>query len=693
MGSALGFPTVLGFSGSWLSGVPGRPGEPGWSVPPGYGGHDAAAVLVRGGKIVAAIEEERLSRAKHTNRLPAHALKACLEIGGVPLEAVDRIAYFASEGWLEKVALTARGSIHGYPTVRAFIAARLEKELGWAVDPARLAFVGHHRAHAVSAYVLAPFADALVVTLDGVGELLSGSVSIGRGSTLTTLTTFSQPQSLGLMYVRTISYLGYRLFDEYKVMGLAPYGRASRYRHIFETAVALQPDGAWTVDSPTLSAMLGALIPVPRRHDEPFNEIHRDVAASLQEAVERAVFHVLRHYQEVTGLRRLCLAGGVAHNSTLVGKIVRSDLFDNVFVQPAAHDSGCALGAALEVHRDLAPEIRPEPLTHVYLGRDIGDTDRVREDLEHWEGFVHRRRSRDIVSEAAALIADGGVIGWVQGRSEFGPRALGNRSILADPRPASQRDVVNSAVKMRESYRPFAPAVIEEAVSAFFDVPPNSCAPFMTLTAYVREDKRAQLAAVTHVDGTARVQTVSQKTNPRFWALIDAFGRRTGVPVLLNTSFNHSVEPIVDSVHDAVTCLLTTGLTHLIVDDFIVTKAAEPGDLSLLVPLLPQHVRVAASRQMLSRGGIGSFFWCEHTVDGPTVALSEGAHALLSRIDGRRSIVELLGELQVGDEAAVVRECEALWHRRLIQLLPPRVLARAGQGDDRSTRALSPIAS
>jgi carbamoyltransferase len=682
MGSEFGVPTVIGFNGSLTSSLPERPGERpwGWAVEQ-MTSHDAAAVLVRGGKIVAAVEEERLSRVKHTNRLPVHAIQACLEIAGVPIEAVDRIAYYTSESYLEDMVLVKHRSLQGHPTPRAFIAATLERELHSPIDPDRMAFVGHHRAHAVSAYVVAPFTDALVVTLDGVGEGLSGSISTGCDRTLTTLATIPQKHSLGLLYFETIHYLGYGPFDEYKVMGLAPYGRSSRYRHTFESVYALGPNGAFTLDLAKLHVVLRELFPTPRKHHEPLEDIHRDVAASLQEAVENAVFHMLRHYQGSTGLRRLCLAGGVAHNSTLVGKIVRSSLFDNVFVQPAAHDSGCALGAALAVHQELAPESRIEPLSHVFLGKDMGDAGRVREALEHWEGFVERRRSVDLVGEAAALLEEGGVIGWVQGRSEFGPRALGNRSILADPRAASQRDVVNGAVKMRESYRPFAPAVIEEAVSEFFELAPNECAPFMTLTAYVREDKRAQLGAVTHVDGTARVQTVSRQINPRFWALLDAFGRRTGVPVLLNTSFNHSVEPIVDSVHDAVTCLLTTGLTALVVDDYIVTKPVAPAALSALVPVLPEHVRIAASRQMLSREQLGSVFWCEDVVVGTIVPISEGAYALLSRADARRSIVELMQEQQAGDEDAVVRECEALWHRRLIKLLPCGVSSRLAQGE------------
>ncbi len=695
MASDVSVPTVLGFCGSMGSGRPERPGERRWGAPPGPGTcHDAAAVLIRGGRILAAIEEERLSRVKHTNRLPAHALKACLDIGGVPLDAVDRIAYYTSERRLDRA--TVRRVVNApdvtpFWTARAHIAAALERELGEAVDPDRLAFVDHHRAHALSTYIVGPFPEALVVTLDGEGDKLAGSVSIGRDGALTLLTAIPAKRSLGLLYAETITYLGYGLFDEYKIMGLAPYGRADRYRHIFEAICVLEPEGMWSINFEKLDVLLLDAMPTPRRQHEPLEEIHRDLAASLQETVERAAFHLLRHYQQKTGLRHLCLAGGVAHNSTLVGKIVRSDLFDDVFVQPAAHDSGCALGAAVAVHQELAPGTRIEPLSHVFLGRGIGDTDRVRDDLEAWEGFADVRRSHDIANDAAALLADGGVIGWVQGRSEFGPRALGNRSILADPRPAAQRDVVNRAVKMRESYRPFAPAVTEEAASTFFDLPLNHCAPYMTLTAYVREDKRAQLGAVTHVDGTARVQTVSRQTNRRFWDLIDAFGRRTGVPVLLNTSFNHSVEPIVDSVHDAVTCLLTTGLTHLVVDDYIVTKPAERGPLSALVPVPSEYVRIATSRQMLSPGVLGSVFWCEHTCGGPAVAISEGAHAVLSRADARRSLLELMREAQIADEEAVLRECEALWHRRLILFLPRRVAGRRATGgvDPDVTRVLS----
>jgi carbamoyltransferase len=675
-------PTVLGFCGSLSSPRFGRPDDGRWGDPPRHGGqHDAAAVLLRGGKIIAAIEEERLSRAKHTNRLPAHAIMACLEIGGLPLEAVDRIAYYGSER--QRDVSTARRTLNVQEapllwTARALVAATLQRDLDIAVDPGRLAFVGHHRAHALSAYGVGPFDDALVVTLDGVGDGLAGSISVGRDGELTTLATSPSQESLGLLYSDAIMHLGYGLFDEYKVMGLAPYGNPERYREVFESVCVLEPEGRWTVNLGQLHRGLFAAMPRPRRRDEPIMQLHRDLAASLQETVERAAFHLLRHYQSLTGERYLCLAGGVAHNSTLVGKIVRSGLFENVFVQPASHDAGCALGAAIAAHQDLAPRTRLERLTHVFLGRPIADSDLVGAELGHWLGFVDARRSNAVAEETAALIAEGGVIGWVQGRSEFGPRALGNRSILADPRPVSNRDVVNHAVKMRESYRPFAPAVLEEAARTFFDLPANHCAPFMTLTAYVHQDKRALLGAVTHVDGTARVQTVSRESNERFWTLLDAFGRRTGVPVLLNTSFNHSVEPIVDSVHDAVTCLLTTGLTHLVVGDHIVTKAEHRLSIAELVPTLLEHVRIGSARQISIGEGIGSVFWCEHAAGGRTVALSADAYAVLSRLDGRQSLADLMRTAQVTDPAAVLTECDALWHRRLLLFLPRPVAARFG---------------
>jgi carbamoyltransferase len=661
--------------------------------------HDSAAVLVRDGVVLAAVEEERLNRLKHTNKIAVNAIRACLDEAGLTIADIDRIAYYAREDIYDHTVirhLLKHPSVRMPWSGRAYLAEVLSEDLGQPIDPARLMFVEHHLAHASSAYAVGPFEDALVVTLDGKGDGLSGSVWAGRGGELTRLLDIPIPDSLGVFYVGPTTFLAYRMFDEYKVMGLAAYGDPSRYRHVFEAWCTLEPNGRFIIHPEQKLHAFNAL-PSPRRAGDPMTPAWQDFAAAAQEAVERAAMHLFAHYRRETGLRHLCLAGGVMHNSTLVGKVASSGLFDGVFVQPAASDAGCALGAALVAHRAEAPEIRIAPMTHAYLGPGIGDRDAVRAQVEPWRDLVHLRRSDDVAGEVATLIADGAVIGWLQGRSEFGPRALGNRSILADPRPAANKDRINELVKHREPYRPFAPAVLEEEADRYFEMPPGTCADYMTLTVRVRPEARARLGAVTHVDGSARVQTVSRATNPRFWALIAAFGKLTGLPVLLNTSFNHSVEPIVQSIDDAMTCYLTTNLTHLVIDDYIATRRDAIGErLWTLVPTMPEYVRVTHSRQYRARGANGAnganstnaaaradgangpscafedVYRCEHVVTHRSTRLvGDATCRLLQHIDGRRTLGEIADDLRLtADRAAITGDIETLWGQRLIRLLP-----------------------
>jgi carbamoyltransferase len=676
--SHAGATQVLGLSGGSSPARPLSDALRDTRVPAGYDAfHDAAAVLVRGADIAAAVEEERLNRLKHTNRLPARAIRACVAMTGTTLDAIDRFAWYGTEPAMDRAIA---GYMLKHPriatprwTARTYLADALSQDLGEEIDPARLTFVEHHRAHAVSAYLLGPFEEALVVTLDGQGDGLSGTVWAGQNGELTRLSSIPERDSLGMLYLRTIAHLGYGLFDEYKVMGLAPYGNPRRFREVFERVCVLQPQGRFEMQWSQLSE-LKTILPLPRRAGEPFTEIHRDLAASLQEAVERAARHLIEHYQRETGLRALCLAGGVAHNSTMVGRLARSGLFDGVFAQPASHDAGCALGAALAVQRELAPATRFAPISDVYWGTPIPTGAALYADLEAWDALVELQPLADVARDVARLLADGGVIGWVQGRSEFGPRALGNRSILADPRPAENRNRINDLVKQREAYRPFAPAVLEEHAAEVFDMPPGTPGGFMTFTVPVRSQWQAQLGAVTHVDGTARVQTVSRTSNPPFWHLIDAFRDRTGTPVLLNTSFNHSVEPIVDSVEDAVACFLTTGLTHLVIGDCLITRRAltEPR-LRELVPIIPDHVRVTHAREVGADGRVHDVYRCEQTVtQSRTRLLTREAHRVLVRADGELPLGSLLAlaELDPASAAAALAEIEELWSHRLLRLRP-----------------------
>ncbi|HEX8147996.1 MAG TPA: carbamoyltransferase C-terminal domain-containing protein [Pyrinomonadaceae bacterium] len=640
--------------------------------------HDAASVLLEDGEVVFAIEEERLNRIKHTNKMPAQALRACLKSRGIELRDVDLIAYYSGE---EHVDRWARQTFLKDPHAPELFGAAsyfqhlLRRGLGAEVEPHKFRFVSHHHAHAMSAFAMSGFDRSLVATFDGMGDGASGMVMQGEGTKIEPVAEHAVSKSLGFFYVKVIAFLGYKLFDEYKVMGLAPYGNPETYRSLFRQFYTLLPGGDYELHQ----ERLGALFEVgrPRRKAEPFTQVHKDLAASLQETLEEIAFHVLRRYREQTGHKNLCVAGGVAHNCTLNGKILRSGLFENVFVQPASHDAGAALGAAFCAYFQQEPRApKPAALRHVYWGTGVGEAEPVAEELSRWRDFITFARVDDVAGRTAALLADGAVVGWVQGRSEFGPRALGNRSILADPRPAENKARINEMVKKREGYRPFAPSVLEEEVGRFFEVPADDPRlPFMVFVVAVKEEKRALLGAVTHVDGTARIQTVSRETNPKYWELIHAFMQLTGVPVLLNTSFNNNAEPIVNSVEDAVVCFLTTGLNYLVVGDHLVEKkeAAWRDHLSLK-PSLPPHISLHHVRRAEPDGRrveeltLGNSY--DHAFKRP---LPAGLFRLLSLADGRQTAGRLLEEAGLSGEREareVVRGLNELWSSRLISLRP-----------------------
>ena len=631
--------------------------------------HDATAVLLRGHEIVAGIEEERLSRVKHASSTPAAAMRFCLAQAGIRAADLDYVAVSTSEQHLRSLALRALDPTLD-PAHRALEA--LESALGHRFRPEQLRFVPHHLAHAESAWAVSGFDRGLVVTADGVGEETSGLLLEGRGRTLEVLREIDEPSSLGHLYLEVTRYLGYRLFDEYKVMGLAPYGDPARHRRIFEESYTLLPEGAYRVDRDRLVAGLYRVCP-PRQRGQRFMPDHEHLAASLQEALERIALHMLAGAEERTGQRSLCFAGGVALNCTLNGRIANSGLFDRIFVQPAAHDGGLALGAALRVVAELDPEgPAPKRLRHVYLGSDVGGDEAVGALLEAWGDLVEFERVPDIAAHAAAHLARGAVIGWAQGRSELGPRALGHRSILADPRPAENKRLINAMIKRREAYRPFAPAVLEEHAAELFELPPAEVnLAFMSFALPVRPEHRERLGAVTHVDGSARVQTVSKVESPRFWRLIDAFRELTGVPVLLNTSFNNDVEPIVDSAEDALVTFLTTELHFLAVGDWWVQKRpTDPAAYLGLVPSLARHARALEVVSPAPGGGQAVTHAISHhthnTFEHQQVPISPGLYALLRGADGKRSIGELL---EPGD-AELLGELLGLWSRRLVILRP-----------------------
>jgi carbamoyltransferase len=642
---------------------------------PAYKGfsHDAAAALIADGKIVAAIEEERLNRIKHTNKAPVSAVRFCLNSHGVTLDDVDKIAFYGTENHFNYAYKEMQLGDPSFDPVslRERLHRIIEQEFGHAVDDRKFVFLHHHMAHATSAYALSGFDQSLILTIDGQGDGVAGMVLDARGAKLTRIHSLPISKSLGWFYGAVIRFIGYGEFEEYKVMGLAPYGDPAKYRSMFKSFYTLLPNGEYRLHEERLGWLFE--IAPPRRKREPITQAHKDMAAALQEALEEIVLHLLAHYREKTGHTNLCLAGGVAHNCSMNGRILYSGLFSDVFVSPAAHDAGCAIGAALHVYHQSNPSARPARLEHVYLGTDTAADDAIARTLSDWEGLIEYEPVEEVAGHAARLLTDGAIIGWVQGRSEFGPRALGNRSILADPRPAENKDIINAMVKKREAYRPFAPSVLEEHVHDFFDLPPGAQQlPYMTFVVKVREAKRQLLGAITHVDGTARVQTVSRATNPRFWGLIDEFGRLTGVPMLLNTSFNNNVEPIVDSVEDAIACFLTTKLHYLVVGNYVVRRKDGGDDAYAdLVPTLPAYARMYQTKQYVSPSEMGMLHEIGNSYDNQyKTAVSAEVFGLLLGADGRASLGDLMKRngLENGKRSATINEICELWARRMVKL-------------------------
>jgi len=654
--------------------------------PNNFSCHDSAAVILRDGEILAGIEEERLSRIKHSNCFPIDAIRYCLERANCSLSDIDIIATNKAAIYAEleaKSAFLEDSSSTMRPDAKSHFALAFRRAFGIDVSD-KIHFCDHHFAHAWSAFGLSGFDHSLILTLDGDGDNSSGMVLLGEGRRLRKLQEFKISQSLGRLYQNLIMFVGYGRFDEYKVMGLAPYGDPKVFRSMFEKCYSLLPNGDYNV-APLASWLTdlddAGLISQARRKGSPFLQIHKDFAAALQEMLERIVLHVLRYHQKQTREKYLCLAGGVGHNCTMNGAILYSGSFDEIFVQPAADDSGGALGAAISAWHEAGPSAKPEKLSHVYWGTSVGTDLTIAKALNNWSAFLSWTLEESIAAKTARLLADGAVVGWVQGRSEFGPRALGNRSILADPRPVENKLRINEMVKKREQYRPFAPSVLEEKIADFFKVTPRQAEfPFMIFVLQVHEEVRRLLGAITHVDGTARVQSVSRKTNPLYWDLIKEFEKITGIPILLNTSFNNDSEPIVESVDDAVGCFLTTGLDYLVAGNYLVTKRALPDIRKAALTLIPQ---LPDSRKLVNRTKACSqsrttelSYAIESTKSShfgtPAFEISSDMFKILQGARGGDDFKTLIEQNHVGDDRIdeMASELMELWSRRLVRVRP-----------------------
>jgi 7-O-carbamoyltransferase len=648
--------------------------------------HDAAASLVRDGELVAAVEEERLNRIKKTTKFPLNAIRQCLDLAGARPEDVDAVGYYFPEqhidNWLNLLYI-------GNPRIplrysRALIEQRLKEGLGWDVPAEKLVYVPHHEAHALSSYLHSGMDSALVLVLDGAGETNSGTVYLAEGTRLEKLAEYPISKSLGYLYLEATCLLGYGFGDEYKVMGLAPSGNPETYRDTFQKLYTLLDDGEYEMHFGSMVlSQVGPLFFAegfrPRRKNEQFTQQHRDFAAGLQEATERIALHVLEHWAKATGQSCLCFGGGVAHNSSLNGRILKSGLFDEVFVHPASHDAGAGEGAAYAAAARLGASLRPKKrLMSASLGPALGTAEEIAARLAEWAPMVDVERKEDAVETAAALLAAGEVLGWAHGRSEFGPRALGHRSIIADARPAENQTRINAMVKKRESFRPFAPVTTVEDANDYFDLSgAKGNHEFMSFVVPVLPERRAELGAVTHVDGTARIQTVSEESGERFHRLVRRFGELTGTPVLLNTSFNNNAEPVVQSLDDVLTSFLTTGLDGLVVEDYVVRAKASP-DLGALVPKFRPVTRLVERR---SGGADTSSGAVDHEISldydgGPTAKVSQELYELLSGVDGVTTLGSLAKPLG-GLSQKLAAEVFALWQERFIVLNPGPGPARA----------------
>ena len=547
--------------------------------------HDSSACIVRDGELLFAIAEERISRVKHDAGFPRLAIQACLEYSRVRADQLDEVCFgwpTAGPGFRHDLKCLAMG---GLPlTYLNLLTSTLHFLSMWHQDggakkfrqqfgnvKARMRFVDHHLAHAISAYAYSGISDAAVVVMDGRGAWEATSIWHGRRGRLEHVLTIPFPDSIGFFYSEFTAYLGFqRNSDEWKVMGLAPYGRRGvdlRPFIDFETApYRVHPKLLFSSGAAQFSEIAVRLGP-PRAAESEIEERHKNIAYAVQEACETAMMNVVRMAVEKTRSRNLCLAGGVALNSKGNGKILASGLVEEMFVQPAASDDGAALGAALAPYLDNGGRLPKMHMRHAYLGPSFGD-DAIEATLKTYK--LRSTRLGDPAKTAAELLAQGKILGWFQGRMEFGPRALGSRSILADPRDPEMNSKVNNAVKFREWWRPFAPSLKKEVAGDFLESATDS--PFMILTAQVRPEKRQSIPSVTHVDGSARPQTVEKEINPLFWRLIDEFGKRAGVPVVMNTSFNLRGEAIVHTPTDALRTFFSSGMDALVIGSFLVEK-------------------------------------------------------------------------------------------------------------------------
>jgi len=564
---------------------------------------DSSAAIFVDGRLIAAIEEERFKRVKHWAGFPSQAMLFCIKEAGIRFEDVN---YFAigrdpKAKFLKKLLYLSKNPAGSISVVKNRLenskkVSSLEHELahisGMPVEKFKnkIRQVEHHRSHIASAFFASPFEEAACVSIDGSGDFTTTMTAIGKGNDLTILDSVDFPHSLGIFYTAFTQLLGFPHYgDEYKIMGMAPYGKPL-YVDKLEEVIHLTNDGLFKLDlkyfrkgtegvisygddhipvvQPMYSEQMVSRFGPPRKKENPLTDYHKDLAASVQRMTENTIFHIMESLQKKTGIKNICLAGGVAQNSVANGKIKRKTSFEKIYIPSAGHDAGISIGAALYVQHQILKNERTASIRTAYTGSHYSN--------EEIKGFLSSRNIKyDELSDAALFdritdcLIDGGVAGWFTGRAEFGPRALGGRSIIADPRRSDAKEILNSKIKRRESFRPFAPSILKEYVNDYFEQ--NDDVPFMEKVFPIKESKRKAIPAVTHVDGSGRLQTVDKNISPRYYGLIETFRNKTGVPILLNTSFNEN-EPIVNTPEEALNCFLRTNMDMLILENILITR-------------------------------------------------------------------------------------------------------------------------
>ncbi len=561
--------------------------------------HDAAAVLISDGRLVAAAEEERFSRRKHDSGFPENAIRYCLEAGGIEPKDLDAVAFY--EKPLVKFDRILQMSLATWPRgIRTFVRA-MPVWIGSRLNPGKrlldalpgfekeIFHVPHHLSHAASAFLVSPFEKAAILVADGVGEWATTSVGHGEGSAVTLEKEIRFPHSLGLLYSAITAYLGFRVNDaEWKVMGLAPYGKPV-YLEQLRTLVHVDPDGSFQLNMKYFdhhwshkriaNEKLARLLGRPQRKtEEPLTEFHNDVARSVQALIEEILLAIGRHLRSLHDTENLCLAGGVALNSVANRRLLKEAGFRNIFIQPAAGDAGGALGCGMFAANALLGEPRRFVMERADWGPSFTD-DAIERELVRLGVPYERLPDTELVERTARLVLDNHVVGWFQGRMEFGPRALGCRSILGNAMNPEMKDILNAKIKFRESFRPFAPSVPLESAADYFEMDGIDASPFMLLVIPVRDGKKAVIPAVTHADGTGRVQTLTEAANGRFYRLARRVGEISGVPVIVNTSFNIRGEPIVCTPADAVRCFEKTGMDALVLGNCLLNRKRANADL------------------------------------------------------------------------------------------------------------------